>query len=121
VQTQPTEGFLKMRNLQEHPITVDEVIECLKDLKKALSPEITQLGDDMRPLLLDEAIKIVEASGIKEVDDSIELLREHGIPPRGTCTCKLTKDGLSGAPQLMVCDACKARMEAQIHPIMIHN
>lgn len=105
-----------MRNLQEYPITVDEVIECLKDLKKALSPEITQLCGDMRPLLLDEAIKIVEASSVKEVDDS----REHGIPPRGTCTCKLTKDGLSGAPQLMVCDACKARMEAN-SSIMIHN
>lgn len=45
-----------MRNILEYPITTKEIIECLEELKKECDPNL--IGD-MRPLLLDEAIKAV--------------------------------------------------------------
>lgn len=46
-----------MRNTVEYPITLDEVIACLREYQKECNPEA--MGD-MRPLLLQRAIQIVE-------------------------------------------------------------
>lgn len=46
-----------MRNLLQYPITLSEVIECLKQLQKECNPDA--IGN-MTPLLLQQAIKIIE-------------------------------------------------------------
>lgn len=51
-----------MRNLAEYPITLDEVIECLNGLKlEAMAEAVENLSyGDMRPLLLEHAIKVIK-------------------------------------------------------------
>lgn len=49
-----------MRNLVQHPITTEEILDCLKEFLSEVDPEKTRLCGDVRPLLLREAIKIVE-------------------------------------------------------------
>lgn len=46
-----------MRNTAEYPITLTEVIDCLRQFQKDCDPNL--IGD-MRPLLLRRAIKMVE-------------------------------------------------------------
>ena len=46
-----------MRNLAKHPVTIDEIVDCLESQSKKLSEE-KRVGD-MRPLLLREAAKII--------------------------------------------------------------
>lgn len=46
-----------MRNTVEYPITLSEVIECLRQFQDSCDPDL--IGD-MRPLLLKRAIQIVE-------------------------------------------------------------
>lgn len=48
-----------MRNLEEHPITYEEIILCLERLSLDLSQE-ERIGD-MRPLLLQKAAEIIRA------------------------------------------------------------
>ena len=50
-----------MRNLAEYPITRQEIVECLEQIKtdlQRLNEEQLACGD-MRPLLLDRTIKII--------------------------------------------------------------
>jgi hypothetical protein len=46
-----------MRNLEQYPVTLDEIIDCLETFKTECDPEL--IGD-MRPLLLDMAIAAVQ-------------------------------------------------------------
>ena len=52
-----------MRNLAEYPITREEIVECLEQI----GAEIQRMNEeqlacgDMRPLLLDRAIRMVKA------------------------------------------------------------
>jgi len=48
-----------MRDLEQYPITTDEIIQCLKELMNDVAYEKTGLTGDMRPLLLANAIKII--------------------------------------------------------------
>ena len=48
-----------MRNLVQYPITGDEIVDYLRSLAADVDPEKTRLVGDMRPLLLDEAIRAV--------------------------------------------------------------
>lgn len=48
-----------MRNLEQYPITTDEIIQCLKVLMDDVAYEKTGLVGDMRPLLLANAIRII--------------------------------------------------------------
>lgn len=50
-----------MRDLSRYPITADEIINCLEDLRVRLTLE-GGVGD-MRPLLLAEAAKRLRCSG----------------------------------------------------------
>ena len=49
-----------MRNLIQYPISKEEIVGCLKEFAKEVDPEITGLYGDMRPLLLAEAVLIVD-------------------------------------------------------------
>lgn len=49
-----------MRNLIQYPVTKEEIIGCLKEFAKEVDPETTGLCGDMRPILLAEAILIVD-------------------------------------------------------------
>jgi hypothetical protein len=51
-----------MRNLVAYPVTLDEIIECLKTFKAGCDPELV---GDMRPLLLDHAIAAVQYRQLK--------------------------------------------------------
>lgn len=46
-----------MRNTVEYPFTLSEVIECLQTFQKECDPELV---GDIRPILLQRAIDIVE-------------------------------------------------------------
>lgn len=45
-----------MRNLEQYPVTLDEVIDCLRQFKDEVDPTVTGIIGDMRPILLDYAI-----------------------------------------------------------------
>jgi predicted GNAT superfamily acetyltransferase len=65
-----------MRNLAEFPITIEEVISELEVVRaEALAED--QVGD-MRPCLMDEAIKIVEdmPKVLAAVEDALKNIRE---------------------------------------------
>ena len=47
-----------MRNLLQYPVTKQEIINCLKEFAAEVSPE--ESCGDMRPLLLAEAILIID-------------------------------------------------------------
>ena len=47
-----------MRNLLQYPVTKQEIINCLKEFAAEASPE--ESCGDMRPLLLAEAILIID-------------------------------------------------------------
>ena len=49
-----------MRNLIQYPVTKEEIIGCLKEFVKEVDPETTGLYGDMRPILLAEAVDIVD-------------------------------------------------------------
>ena len=49
-----------MINLLQYPITKEEIVECLKEFAIEVSPENTRLYGDKRPLLLAQAIDIVD-------------------------------------------------------------
>jgi hypothetical protein len=49
-----------MRDLCEHPITIDEIIDCLKRFQEEVDPQKTRLCGDMRHLLLARAIDLLE-------------------------------------------------------------
>ena len=51
-----------MRNLVEYPVTKVEIMLCLKEIMDDCDQEL--IGD-MRPLLINEAIKHVRASKLK--------------------------------------------------------
>ena len=59
-----------MRNLTAHPITIDEIVSCLREQAKALSDDALRTGrfGDMRPLLLQEAAKIINRVGFAVCD-----------------------------------------------------
>lgn len=61
-----------MRDLSQHPITAEEIVECLTTMASELSAENAK-GDnvgDVRPLLLLEAAAIVERAEAKRTADS---------------------------------------------------
>lgn len=66
-----------MRNLQEHPITHGEILECLNKLIEDVSFEKTQLFGDMRPLLLERTKQMV-------LDDLTRLDREKLKPTKAS-------------------------------------
>lgn len=47
------------RNFAEYPVTVEEIVECLKQFQESVSYEKTGLIGDMRPYLLELAIDVV--------------------------------------------------------------
>ncbi len=50
-----------MRNTKEYPITRDEIVICLRDLSLELTNDRPmELIGDMRPLLLQKAIDIIQ-------------------------------------------------------------
>lgn len=55
-----------MRNLNEHPVTHDEIIECLQRYREAALAE-GRIGD-MRPMLLTAAINHIISNKIYALD-----------------------------------------------------
>lgn len=55
-----------MRNLEEYPITMDEIVKCLIETAKAYEAE-ERIGD-MKPILLTKAAEI-----IMKVSESYEI------------------------------------------------
>lgn len=58
-----------MRNLQEYPITTEEIIECLQKYKEDALSE--QRVGDMRPLLLTAAIRALSLAELAEIDGDL--------------------------------------------------
>jgi hypothetical protein len=67
-----------MRNLKHRPITIDEVVECLRRLSRELAEENAKdlrIGD-MRPILLNVAVKLIRrlefaANVMNEVEEDL--------------------------------------------------
>lgn len=71
-----------MRNLVQCPITGDEIVDYLRSLAADVDPEKTRLVGDMRPLLLDEAIRAVRhCYGVRSAEISPwgDVGREGGL------------------------------------------
>lgn len=69
-----------MRNLVEHPVTPQEIVECLRRTSRELEPGADGAVGDMDPLLLRMAADVVEAAyGLLEgIDDRLKQHRERG-------------------------------------------
>lgn len=64
-----------MRSLQSHPVTVDEIEQCLN----RLADEFRQEGrrGDMRPVLLQRAAVIVRRAGLMEGPAEVSAPKEE--------------------------------------------